>query len=239
MKKIDFIQPKLNTTILALIGLVILCYLGQWQLERLAWKTELLNKIAAQTAKPTAPLPNKVTNTSTSDWEYRDVTVAGEFLHEKEFYMQPRSLNNTLGGHIVTPFRRASGDIVLINRGWVAKGKTEDIARPMGIIQISAHVKKMPKKSFFMPENSPMKNEWYWTEKAKIEKHLDKKIMPLILYQNANEDKNYRPQAGQIRLDYPNNHLGYALFWFSLGLALIAMYVISHISTIKKKETLA
>uniref|UniRef100_A0A1I8EU90 SURF1-like protein n=1 Tax=Wuchereria bancrofti TaxID=6293 RepID=A0A1I8EU90_WUCBA len=63
--------------------------LGAWQLQRLQWKTNLLKKIEERTKQEAVPFPDD--NLSLlDDLEYAKVKVTGEFLHDHEFYVQPR-----------------------------------------------------------------------------------------------------------------------------------------------------
>ena len=50
--------------------------LGIWQLERLAWKTDLIDRIERGLAAPPAPLPARPIDPG---FDYRHVTVTGRF----------------------------------------------------------------------------------------------------------------------------------------------------------------
>jgi len=78
----SFVVPGLA----ALVALAILIGLGTWQLQRMAWKQDLIAQIQARAyGEPGAVVPE-------SDWaswradrdEFRKVRVTGTFLHEFE-----------------------------------------------------------------------------------------------------------------------------------------------------------
>ena len=73
----DLVAPGLA----ALIALAILLSLGTWQIERRAWKEDLIARLIRQTkAEPVAP-------PKAADWvpaqdEFRHVRVSGRFLND-------------------------------------------------------------------------------------------------------------------------------------------------------------
>ena len=67
----------------ATLSFVALVALGTWQLERLAWKRDLIARPReAQLAAPAAPLPT--TADDWQAWDFRPVKVQGEFRHDLE-----------------------------------------------------------------------------------------------------------------------------------------------------------
>ena len=74
--------------LLALCALAALLFgaLGVWQVERLAWKLDLIERVDARVHAPSGPIPPR------SSWprinaksdEYRHVLVRGRFLHDRE-----------------------------------------------------------------------------------------------------------------------------------------------------------
>jgi surfeit locus 1 family protein len=51
---------------------------------------------------------------------------------------------------------------------------------------------------------------------------------PIIIEADATPNPGGWPLGGQTVLDFPNNHLQYALTWFGLALALIGVYLLYH-----------
>ena len=85
------------------------------------------------TAEPIA-LPRSIDNLKA--YEFRRVSVMGEFLHKHEFYLFNRSLKGKPGLNVITPLKRADeGGHVLVNRGWVPFEKRHPKTRPKGQIE--------------------------------------------------------------------------------------------------------
>ena len=79
--------------------LTILIGLGTWQMERLAWKTGILARIAAVEAGPAAPL-------AAAPETFAKVMIEGRFDHGREALLGLEVHGTTLGARLVTPLLR-------------------------------------------------------------------------------------------------------------------------------------
>jgi len=202
--------------------------LGGWQHKRLGWKTALLTRIETGMAYPVAYLP--ATATALETWEYRRVSVTGRFLHDKTMMLHPRTHKNRPGSHVITLFQPTAGPPVFVNRGWVPQ-EQEVFPQPKEAVTLTAQIGRLPVAGKFTPPNSPDKGEWYWFEKSAADTHFEVATRDYLLYvtEDASQQEKY-PLPGQIRLDYPNDHFAYMLFWFSMAFTLIVVYILSHLS---------
>lgn len=212
-----------GATLFTLAAVAVLLALGTWQVQRLGWKTELIARIEARMAEKPVPLPEQIDDPAA--WEYRRVTMAGRFLHDREFLVGPRTMEGRAGYHMVTPFRRASGGVVFVNRGWVPDEQLKGASRPSGIVRVEGIV-QFPRKYRFTPDNVPQKDLWYWTDVAEMARaaKLDN-VLPVTVSVAARQ-KGVYPAGGQLRLDIPNDHGQYAAFWYFMALALGIIYVV-------------
>lgn len=208
-------QFRLIPTLLTAIIVAVALGLGVWQLERLEWKNALLARLDSQMSGAAVPLPESVDQA----WEYRRVTLAGQFLYDREFHLGPRVRDSKVGYDMVVPFRRASGGLVLVNRGWIADGL--DVNRPEGIVPVEGFV-RFPKKTLFAPANDAAKNQWYW---------LDTKAMdaaaPAFIVDAVAEPAGVYPAGGSLRVDIPNDHKNYAIFWFGMAGVMLLIYIMA------------
>jgi surfeit locus 1 family protein len=223
-------RPRKKSAFIALILLSVLIGLGAWQMQRLGWKTELLHRINLQMAESPVPLPEKIEHPQ--EWEYRRVLMAGHFLHKDEFLIKPRTLDGENGYHMLTPFQRASGGIVFVNRGWISDKLMPKAARPSGLLQIEGIV-QLPQKSTFTPVNDPAHHNWYWADTTAMAAaaHL-KDTLPLVVAMTAHtpdDTTDVWPAGGAARLDIPNDHRQYAIFWFFMAFVLCVIYVLFHL----------
>jgi len=85
------------------------------------------------------------------------------------------------------------------------------------------------KPSFFLPDNRPDLNLWFWVDLPAMAR-ADGIGEPAPFYIDADKTPNPGgwPKGGVTRLDLPNDHLQYAITWFALAIALVVIYVLYH-----------
>lgn len=224
-------RPKKWPTVATLTMFVLLEALGIWQIQRLHWKEALLQQIHDRMAQKPVPLPETIDNPDL--WEYRRVTLAGEFLSDQTTLIKPRTLDGRVGYHMYTPFRRASGGIVFINRGWISDDLIAKATRPQAMMQVEGIV-QTPHQSTFTPDNVPEKNDWYWPDLTAMA-HTSQLDDPLPVVVNiAERQPDTYPAGGQVRVDLPNDHRQYAIFWFTMSMVLLVIYFLSQLKEEKE-----
>ena len=122
------LRPALWPTLISLPILVVSLALGMWQMERLAWKRDILGRLATNQAAAPVSLDELLRGDPLAR-EYGRVKVAGTFVHDKEFHLAARSRKNNVGLQVVTPLRTDDGRIVLFDRGWIPSEKKDPAKR--------------------------------------------------------------------------------------------------------------
>ncbi len=223
--------------VFTVLGLGILLKLGFWQLDRLAWKTELLAKIDANMAAAPLTLPENIGASQlpeTGDygnWEYRQVCITGEFLHNQELFLFSTNLAGSGGYHVYTPFIRENATTVFINRGWVPNEKVNSATRPQGqlsgIQQVCGIFRGEGQTGAFTPENDVTANVWYTRNSRQMAEAAGLKTpFPVFIDADFTPNPGGFPVGGQTKVDLPNNHLGYAITWFGLMVALLGVFTV-------------
>jgi surfeit locus 1 family protein len=220
-------ELPLGPSLMTLTGLIILIGLGVWQLQRLQWKTEIIATIEAQLALPASPLPTGPIGADA--WRFRKVTVEGRFHHDKEIHMYAASSVGKPGYLIITPLERADGSFVFFNRGWVPMDKRLPEARPEGQIegqvQLTGITRKPWPQNTFVADNEPEANIWFFGDLDGMAKFRGiVQYAPLFVEADASPNPGGLPIGGQSRLKISNDHLNYALTWFSLAIALLIVF---------------
>lgn len=227
------VRPRLVPTLFVGLALLILLGLGTWQLERLAWKTDLLHTIALRISAAPRALAGPEWGAVT---DYERVTVAGHFLHDREFHLLSRPLAGGEPGYrILTPFAVEGGGTVIVNRGFVPSERRSASTRLEGQIQGPALVTGIvrfphaPGLSWFIPDNRPAENLWLWPDLARMAAVGGLgTVAPFVLDADATPNPGGLPIGGQTQLDIPNDHLQYAITWYSLAVVLVVMFLIYH-----------
>jgi len=213
---------------LALVALLLFaafCALGSWQLQRRAWKLDLIARVEQRVQASPLPAPGPAA------WavidkrdEYRPVHVEGVFLHERETLVQAVTKLGP-GYWVVTPLRTAAGYSVLINRGFVAPGQlggdTWRRGEPAGEVRITGLLRLSEPGGGFLRRNDPLSRRWYSRDVAAIadsQRLPPGAFAPYFVDADAAADSGGGPQGGLTVLQFRNNHLVYALTWYSLAL---------------------
>lgn len=208
---------KNTLTIIFIFGVFcVLLSLGFWQLDRLEWKTAIINDIKAQESVDPMTLQLDLS----SDKEFQRGYVDGYFLPERPIKLVPRTLNSKVGYHMLAPFKTISGHVILVNYGWVADARAE---LPLFLEMhntIAGYIKKPDQKNSFTPKNNPKQNLWYWLDINALEKTYDVSLMKRVFYIEA--PISSEPQTFDGLPKPRNKHAQYAYFWFGMsGLLLL------------------
>ena len=232
LKQAGLIWP----TVAALLALGVLLALGTWQLQRKAWKEDLIARMAARTHAAPVDLPAGQGFANPGEREYLHVAVAGRLLHDKERYLYAPTPAG-LGWHVFTPMETTSGQLLWINRGWVPDARKDPATRPQGqmpgAVRITGLIREVPKPGMFTPANDAARNLWYWPDIAAMTQAAyrdapgtTKTALPFWIDADAQpEPPGGLPKGGTTRLDLPNRHLEYAITWYGLALTLIGVYL--------------
>jgi surfeit locus 1 family protein len=213
-------------------GAAILISLGNWQMRRLAWKEGLIAAIAERArAEPVALAKVDERSGRGEDSEYTRVKVEGRLLNDKELHFYAFDGQLGPGYHVVTPLRLSDGSVVFVNRGYVPQDLKDPAGRqadePAGEVAIVGLVRQPEKPGFFTPANDVAKNIWYWRDlDAMAAAALGPEkptVHPFLIEAEAGPGLAW-PKGGVTRLELPNRHLEYALTWYGLAAALIAVF---------------
>lgn len=236
MKRIPF-----WATLFTLTGLLILCSLGLWQVQRLHWKTDLLTQIDTlyQTDAAATPIDSKtLTQADSAGLNFLRGTLHGHYLTKESFRSGPRPLDEQQGSHLYTPFQLQDGAIVLVNRGWIPDGtKIDMIPTPSGPTHATGLFRKPGTASRFTPPDNLTDDVFYQIDPAHIAaaKHLGS-VLPYLLYLEQ-ADNGTLPRAVSARPELNNNHQSYAIFWFSMAGVLLIIYILRFIHPLMTKRT--
>ncbi|MBF9231801.1 SURF1 family protein [Microvirga alba] len=221
--------------IATLIALAILIGLGAWQLQRKAWKEDLIAQIEARAyGEPGRILPEAAWSAWHQDQdEFRKVRVTGTFLYQNEtpVYGLAPALRGApaQGFYLMTPLRLQDGAIVMVNRGFVPTELRDPATRPqsqpVGEATVIGLVRAPEARNAFTPADDPGRQTWFTRDPVAIAKayNLDR-AAPFYVEADATPNPGGWPRGGQTRLNLPNDHLQYALTWFGIALTLIGVF---------------
>ncbi|MBB3950194.1 surfeit locus 1 family protein [Aureimonas jatrophae] len=222
---------------LMLVLVAVLTALGLWQVERRAWKLDLIARVEARVeAEPAAPpSPEAWSTSSPAEAEYRNVRLEGRFESVRPALVQ--AVTERGGGDwVLAPFRTREGFAVLVNRGFVPVGTSaEAIAPPPeGDTTVTGLLRLTEPEGGFLQSNDPAADRWYSRDVAAIGASRGVSgLAPYFVDARTGAEgvpsgsAAVRPVGGLTVLRFPNNHLVYALTWFGMAaLALVGLVLV-------------
>lgn len=227
--------------VFSIIGLVVLVSLGNWQMQRKAFKANLVMLVGERVAS--APISFEALKKRASegvDIRYQAVQVKGRFDHENErHYFLPHE--GQVGWHIITPLKTAEGDVVFINRGFVPeefKAKKRRLnGLPSDLVTIKGLARVAAKKGYFTPDNDPKRNRWFWRDIDGLYESLAQAPNTKLGFMiDAGKDAKTGdwPLPGVTKVKFSDPHLGYALTWYGLALTLVGVFAAFAVHRIKR-----
>ena len=233
-------------TLSALAGLAVLIGLGTWQLERKRWKEDLLTRIGARVnAEPIALQEAERRARDGADVDYLHVIANGRFHHDKERYLYAPA-PASLAWHVYAPLELPDKRVLWVNRGAVPDARKNPATRVEGQVAGEQSVRGLVRvpagRARFAPDNAPDANIWYWPEldamTASVFGTQKVAVVPFAVDADAQpRPPGGLPQGGVTRIALPNRHFEYALTWYGLALALVAVYLAFFVNRLRLPRT--
>ena len=220
-------RPGLLPSILVLALLPGLISLGLWQLNRAEEKRQLLD--AHQARQQASPI-SLDTLEQQAEPAYRRVRLQGYFEPRHSLLLDNRLRDGQVGVELLQPFYdQPSGLWVLLNRGWLAwpdRRQAPQFSTPDTPLQLTAWVYRPLGEAFQLAGGSADKG---WprliteVQVGELWQELGRGGLPYEL--------RLEPGPASLRLDWPvvamspDKHLGYAVQWFAMALALLILFI--------------
>jgi surfeit locus 1 family protein len=224
-------------SVAAVVAFAVLIGLGTWQVQRKAWKENLIATVTERFAAPPTALPPP------AEWprldpatdEYRRVRFDAELVNDKQalVFTTGSSLRGGASGpgYWVFAPARIPGGIVMVNRGFVPDGRRDPATRSQGeiagTIQIVGVMRWPERPGVFTPDAEPAKNLWFSRDSTGMAaaKGIGQ-VAPFYIEQEAPPAPGGWPAVGALTPAFPNNHLGYAITWYGLALVLAGCFAV-------------
>lgn len=202
--------------VFSIAGTAVLGWLGNWQLDRLAWKQTVLEQIDQRIAAPAVPVP--LTPVPSED-TYLPVFAEGRFGQE---YIRVLVSQKRIGaGYRVISAFKTEGRRILVDRGFIDLSNSSDIQADQAVV-VQGNLHWPDEVDGFTPAPDLEKNIWFARDVRALSEALQTQPILIVASQISPPDQNIKP----LEIDssaIPNDHLQYAVTWFSLAAIWIMM----------------
>ena len=211
-------KNSLLFSIFVFFFITLFCILGTWQLYRLQWKQTLISEISH--GLKSSPIKySKLINKN-----YQRVFLIGTYDFKNQIYLYSLNDKGQPGFDVITPYQTLDGENVLINRGWINKKlKNKPEINLIKNNKIQGLLKENTKKNIFKPDNNIEKNIWFSINLTDIKKLTGRSFTGFIVY--LEDSNNKIPLPKKISIDVPNNHLKYAITWYSISISILFYFL--------------
>ncbi len=195
--------------IFGLAGCAILIGLGTWQVQRLAWKEGVLADIEARIAADPVPLP-----LAPDPQANRYLPVRAEGLLTGEELRVLASIKRVGAVHRLVSVLETGGRRVLVDRGYIRTQIDPDPAQ--GPVTVLGNLHWPEETDRFTPAPDPAAGLWFARDVDAMAEALTAEPLMIV----AREMSDFDPPVTPLPVDtshIPNDHLEYAITWFSLA----------------------
>lgn len=201
----------LSFLLFTLFLILVFLSLGTWQLQRKAEKEALLYSLSQAWVGDIKDVDEHPTPTP-----LKPLSAMGQYMVGKRIFLQARTHQGKSGVYVLDTFHTQKGQFLLVQRGWSPKEQTSPSS---GTQKIEGIMRFPSPPTYFQPPNKPP--VYFWIDLKMLSEKLGVPLLPYYIIAKDPHDPQIMPTEA-----FPlprNNHLEYAITWYSLALTLLLM----------------
>jgi cytochrome oxidase assembly protein ShyY1 len=230
--------------IATLIIVATLLSLGFWQLQRRAVKHALIANLDTRLAEApvTLPSPDRWSAMSAGTDEFRRVTFAATYkpLPDAMVYSSGSGVRPDVPGAVTWAFLPAalpSGATVVINAGFVQNTMQDRAQQDRAVrrlvtgdpVQLAGYLRFPESAGVLTPPESTAKRLWFTRDHLAMSRALGwvengKAVAPFYVDLEQPVPESGIPKPGPLSVRLKDDHLQYAITWFTLALAVVVAF---------------
>ena len=209
-----------------------------WQLGRLQDRKAENARLAEQSKRPPAELDTLLpgagaSGRETDGAEFRQTRVRGRFDPDEQVILQSRSYKSRQGNHLLTPLVLASGEAILVDRGWVPLPTNEEVLEesraPHEEVSVEGVLLPTEKKGF-LGVSDPPPGDVTATPRVDLGRLADQlpyPLYPVYLRLQSQEPANAADVPVPVPIPKPSEgpHREYAVQWALFAVTALVIYL--------------
>jgi cytochrome oxidase assembly protein ShyY1 len=211
-------------------GVGLFCILGVWQIHRGQAKQALIDQFAHIATAPARALDLRTISSS----EIQRVVVSGRYDASHQMFLDNQAYQQRPGYRVWTPLRIESGELILVNRGWVPQTRSREalpqLSVPEGVQALTGYWVPLPRAGLQLEQGQCTKPEHFpvilnFPDATRIACVLGEPVADgQLLLDNAAANGFIREWTFDNGFP-PTRHYGYAFQWFALAATLIVIFL--------------
>ena len=232
-------HPSWIITIMAVITLGLTLAAAYWQFQRADYKRTLEAQFIAMQAEGVVNLNNAVD--LVSGLEFRRVIATGKFDASRRMVLDNRIRRGQAGYEVLVPLTLVdSNDIVLVNLGWIPRGREfgqiPKIAMPDSVVSVSGTAVKPGLGALELSENVIAGDIWQNLDLKRYRSLYSLDVLDYVIQGDAVEGvTNIFERTWSSRSFGILKHLSYAGQWAFFSFLTLFLYI--YYGFIKQNET--
>lgn len=212
--------------------------LGTWQVKRLFWKLDLIERVEQRvhSAPQAAPTLSQWSQVDAANFEYLPVKVQG--LRLDKLSVLTKALTEAGPGFwVITPLQLTDGSHILVNRGFTPEKQRAEwlkqisqAADPSAPVTVTGLIRMSEPSGGFLRKNDADNQRWFSRDVAAIAQSKGlTQVAPYFIdeglpasnpaHQAFENTDVLRP--GMTVIKFTNTHLVYALTWYGLAAMVV------------------
>jgi surfeit locus 1 family protein len=221
-------RPKWIAFTLGVLALVVVMVnLGLWQLRRLDERQERNATVRERATQAAVPIEQA------DGGEWQRVQATGSYDVRGQVLVRNRSLHGSPGYHVLTPLVLASGDGLVVNRGFIPLETSGDGPAvpepPSGSVTVDGRVRESQTRGRFGPRD-PAEGTLTAMARADIARLQLQTSYPLLPFYVEVESSTPDDPGGPTPIPLPDlddgPHLSYAIQWFTFAALAVVGWVV-------------
>jgi surfeit locus 1 family protein len=226
-------RPTLLSTLLILLIIPLFVYLGCWQLGRANTKQQLQSQRENHSQDNIITLENSPKYAD--NLRYQWAKAQGILINENQILLDNQIVNGRVGYRVITPLKLANSEtVVLIDRGFIPihnRSELPLIPPITGLLTLQGIINQPANPLALGQLFDPNIKQWplrvQTLQYDQISLILKYPVAPLLLQLQEGDPLLFTV----IPISFPlsaEKHLGYAIQWFMMALAVFIYYCVSH-----------
>ncbi|WP_372570300.1 SURF1 family protein [Ruegeria jejuensis] len=208
----------LTVLLLGLCAALIVTFilLGNWQMRRLTWKTDLIEAVESRAFGDPVDLPEAFEPDAHS---YLRVRAPGQFDMDKPVLV--KAVTGLGPGHWLMMPLLADGRTIWVNRGFVPSQAQDPAGWAAPVTPVTGLLRPSEPTGTLLERNDPGAGRWVSRDVEALSEALGLgKTVPYFIDADHNAEQAGWPRGGLTQLSFRNTHLSYALTWYAMAALL-------------------